>query len=46
MINEYTNLNERLNKHGLSTQDVNKLVKFVMTLRDMDRFQKCWSKDE
>jgi hypothetical protein len=31
---------------ALSTQDVNKLVKVVMTLRDMDRFQKCWSKDE
>ena len=29
-INEYTKLNEKLNKHGLSTQDVNKLVKFVM----------------
>ena len=32
-INEYTKLNEKLNKHGLSTQDVNKLVKFVMTAK-------------
>ena len=29
-INEYTKLNEKLTKYGLSTQDVNKLVKFVM----------------
>jgi hypothetical protein len=29
-INEYNKLNEKLNKHGLSTQDVNKLVKFIM----------------
>ena len=29
-INEYTKLTEKLGKHGLSTQDVNKLVKFVM----------------
>jgi hypothetical protein len=32
-INEYTKLNEKLNKHGLSTQDVNKLVKLVMTAK-------------
>jgi hypothetical protein len=29
-INEYTKLNEKLGKHGLSTQDVNKLEKFVI----------------
>ena len=29
-INEYTKLTEKLTKYGLSTQDVNKLVRFVM----------------
>ena len=29
-INEYTKLSQKLDKHGLSTQDVNKLVKFVI----------------
>jgi hypothetical protein len=32
-INEYTKLSQKLDKHGLSTQDVNKLVKFVMTAK-------------
>ncbi len=32
-INEYTKLNEKLNKNGLSTQDVKRLVKFVMTAK-------------
>jgi hypothetical protein len=32
-INEYVKLNERLNKHGLSTQDVNKLVKLVVNAK-------------
>jgi hypothetical protein len=29
-INEHVELSERLNKHGLSTQDINKLVKLVV----------------
>src|SRR5919202_6878071 len=32
-INDYIKLSQKLDKHGLSTQDVNKLVKFVMTAR-------------
>ena len=32
-INEYIKLNEKLNKHGLSTQDVNKLVKLVVNAK-------------
>jgi hypothetical protein len=32
-INEYTKLNEKLSKHGLSTQDVNKLVKLVVNAK-------------
>jgi hypothetical protein len=30
MINEHTKLNEKLSKHGLSTHDINKLVKLVV----------------
>jgi hypothetical protein len=33
MIDEYTNLNEKLDKYGLSTQDVNKLVKLVVNAK-------------
>jgi hypothetical protein len=32
-INDYTKLNERLNKHGLSTKDVNKLVKLLVNAK-------------
>jgi len=32
-INDYIKLSQKLDKHGLSTQDVNKLVKFVMTAK-------------
>jgi uncharacterized protein (UPF0335 family) len=32
-INEYTKLNEKLSKHGLSTQDANKLVKLVVNAK-------------
>jgi hypothetical protein len=35
-INDYIKLSQKLEKHGLSIQDVNKLVKFVMTAKDMD----------
>jgi hypothetical protein len=33
MINEYTKLNEKLTKYGLSTADINKLVKLVVNAK-------------
>src|SRR5919205_2027109 len=35
-INEYTKLNEKLSKHGLSTADINKLVKLVVNAKRYD----------
>jgi hypothetical protein len=35
-INEYTKVNERLSKHGLSTADINKLVKLVVNAKRYD----------
>jgi hypothetical protein len=32
-INEHVKLTQKLDKHGLSTQDINKLVKFVMNAK-------------
>jgi hypothetical protein len=32
-INEYTKLSQRLDKHGLSIEDVNKLVKLVVNVK-------------